>query len=487
MAKSINDLDANARDLLSTGMAWADHFWDEKVALLWSPGDTADLQRVAKTGTHTVRDSIWYALGLLLRDGAGDAGRAARVIAAVLSYQFDEPGQPYHGTFYRAPEEAHPPTPALEWKHYDPNWREFIMTTIFVILAEYEERLPPSLVQMINAAIPKAVAGALARGLKATYTNIAVMNAFMLWFAGVRQRQAAWVAAGENMAQEIYRLFKQHETFEEYNSPTYYGVDLYALALWRAYAASPVLRGPGAEMEALLWTDIARYYHAGLRNIAGPYDRSYGMDMRRYVAVVSEWIWMVTGKELAPFPDLAGPFAHAHDFLFAPAAAILGAQVPAEARAHFLAFQGEQQVERVISDSPRRVATAWIGRDIIIGAEHTSGSKRGYLQFHPATMHWRIGSEDVGWMRLVHSEPVDARASANRLDISGKGEIAFQVCAPGLDAGAFQAGRWQLPGLTVRVETNVHEIHVEDAGPWWVIRYLAAVDQPVAFTLLPNS
>ena len=94
--------------------------------------------------------------------------------------------------------------------------------------------------------------------------------------------------------------------------------------------------------------------------------------------------------------------------------------------------QGERAVEHVISASPRRVATAWLGRDLILGAEHTSGSKNGQPQFHPVTAHWRSGSDDVGWLRLVHSEPVDARASANRLEIEGKGEIAFQVCAAGL-------------------------------------------------------
>jgi hypothetical protein len=482
MAKRITDLGPHERELLTAGMTWADHFWDEKAGLLWAPGDVADVQHAAKSGMHTVRDTTWYALGLLVRNGPGDAARAARALEAILSYQFDEPGQVYHGTFYRAPEEAHPPAPALEWMHYDPNWREFIMTTIFVALAEYEDRLPATLVRKIDAAIPRAVDGALARGLKAAYTNIAVMNAFMLWFAGVRQHRPEWVAAGEDMAREVYRLFKLHETFEEYNSPTYYGVDIHALALWRAYSTSPVLRGPGAEMEALLWTDIARYYHAGLRNVAGPYNRSYGMDMRRYVAVLGECMWMATGKERAPFPDLARPFAHAHDFLFAPALAVVGVQVPAEAQAHFMAFQGERQVERIISDAPRRVATAWIGNELIIGAE-AGNPRRGYVQLHPATLHWRVGANEVGWLRLVHSEPVDCRAGKNRLDVSGKGEIAFQICAPGLRAGDIAATRWQLPGLTLRVETSVQEIHVADAGQWWVVRYLAAPEQPVALTL----
>jgi hypothetical protein len=53
--------------------------------------------------------------------------------------------------------------------------------------------------------------------------------------------------------------------------------------------------------------------------------------------------------------------------------------------------------------------------------------RRGYIQYHPATIHWRVDSNDVGWLRLVHIEPVDAQVGANHLDISGTGEIAFQM------------------------------------------------------------
>jgi hypothetical protein len=356
------------------------------------------------------------------------------------------------------------------------------MTTTAVALIEYEHLLPADLVRKVNAAFVRAVEGSLARGLRPGYTNIALMHAFMLCYAGERLARPAWVSAGESMAREVYRLFKLHDTFEEYNSPTYYGVDLYALALWRAYGPLPILRTLGAEMEALLWTDIARYYHAGLRNLAGPYDRSYGMDMRRYAAVVGEWIWLVTGRDSAPFPDPAGRFAHAHDFLFAPTIAFIGARVSAHARAHFLAFQGERQVEQVISDAPRRVATAWLGRDLIIGAER--GPKRGQVQFHPVTMHWRVGADDVGWLRLVHSEPVDCTASANRLEISATGEIAFQVCAAGLRPDAFTPTRWRLPDLTLQVTTNVHDIQVEDAGEWLAVRYAAAAGQRVEMSLV---
>lgn len=483
MGKALAALDDNARELLLSSMAWMDRFWDESFALLWSPGDSPDPLTWAPSGSHTVRDSSWYALGLLLRDQSGDSERAARVLDRLLDYQLDAPGQPYHGTFYRAPEEAHPPAEAIEWKHYDPNWREFIFTTLDLILAEYEERLPATLVAKIDAARPKAVAGALARRVRASYTNISLMNAFMLCASGERLRRSDWLAAGEEMARQIYGLFQENKAFEEYNSPTYYGVDIFALALWRQYAPSPILRDLGAEMEADLWRDLAQYYHAGLRNICGPYDRSYGMDMTRYVAVVGEWIYLITGKEQAPLPDLSGRFAHAHDLCFAPLAALLGASPPAAARVSFLSFPGELLIERPISNSPRRVASVWLAENIMIGAQETSRAKRGHMQFHPATIHWRMAGGQIGWIRLANNEPVDAWASRNRLEVEGSGELVFQVNAPTLADEAISATLWRLPGLTVKVETNVATMALARGDDRHFIRFLAEAGRAVRLTL----
>jgi len=78
------------------------------------------------------------------------------------------------------------------------------------------------------------------------------------------------------------------------------------------------------------------------------------------------WLWL--GVDLAhhrkgtgSLPgDGSAPLCMWLIFCFAPCVAILGARVPADVAPHFLAFQGERQVERIISDSPRRVATAWM-------------------------------------------------------------------------------------------------------------------------------
>ncbi len=54
---------------------------------------------------HLIRESVWWAIGLLLRNKNDDAARGGQILEACLHWQFNEPGQPYHGTFHRSPQE----------------------------------------------------------------------------------------------------------------------------------------------------------------------------------------------------------------------------------------------------------------------------------------------------------------------------------------------------------------------------------------------
>jgi hypothetical protein len=487
------DLDAPARDLAERSLDWLDRYWDASVGLFRMPDDALYEDGHAGPAVHLVRETAWYALGLLLRNADGDIVRAVRAVDALLAYQFDAPGQPYHGTWYRSPHEPPPPAHPVVWDDYDPNWREFIGTTLALMLIEYETLLPADLVRRIDLALRRAIAGTLERNVPASYTNIALMTVFLLQFGAVRFNERDWAAVAERLAAEILGRFRVNGAFDEYNSPTYYGIDLYALALWRSYGASVLLRDAGAEIEAALWRDIAQFYHAGMRNIAGPYDRSYGMNLRRYVACLGMWIWLATGYEHAPFPDLTAPLDHGWDFAVAPVFVLVGLRMPEDARPHFVAFQGQRQVERVIANEPLRVATAWIGATVMLGAEDSGSSQRVDDQFHPATIHWLIADGMVGWIRLRHAAPVDARAARNQLAIvctahaSDDQEFMFQIAAPQIDLAALQPGRWELPGLTVRVETNAGGLIVARAGELVELRYRVnghAGRAAIHFTLL---
>ncbi|HEU5099088.1 MAG TPA: hypothetical protein VFU22_08715, partial [Roseiflexaceae bacterium] len=203
-------------------------------------------------------------------------------------------------------------------------------------------------------------------------------------------------------------------------------------------------------------------------------------------------IWLATGYERAPFPDLTSPLEHPWDFAIAPVFALVGLSMPTDALPHFLAFQGPRQVEQVLGGEPQRVATAWLGAKVMIGAEDSRGSKPVNEQFHPATIHWLIDDERVGWIRLRHPVPVDARAEDSRLSIICAGalgagqELVFQISAPGADPAALQHGAWRLPGLAVQVETNAGRAVAARSGDLLEVRYSASDDasrEPIQFVL----
>lgn len=426
------------RELLSASLVFCEKNWDDRAAMVTSPGGVDPSPDDPRQ--HRVRETVWYALGLVLRNEPGDLVRAGRAIDAVLAQQFNAPGQRWDGTFRRGVEESDPPAKGAKmWEHYDPNWRQFVGTTLALILIRGGDRLPADLVARMERAIARAVEGELAdKRLKPGYTNIALMHGFLWSWAGQRLGKADWVTNGEAWCQAVHQLWATHRAFDEYNSPTYYGVDLYGLALWREFGPTDKIRTLGAEMEAGLWRDIGDYYHAGLKNVCGPFDRSYGMDMRRYVALTGVWIGLVVPAELTPLPDPTKPMAHGHDFFCVPTYVALNLQVPAEAAASFRRFQGARQLNRPISGP--RVATAWIGENLMLGGEitgNTRGANKATSQFHPATMHWRAPGDDVGWMRLFASPNCDAKAEAGLLTVTSAapGDFTYRLCVRGLKNG----------------------------------------------------
>src|SRR3954468_24564265 len=107
--RGLDSLEPAARETAVSSMQWIDRLWDERVGMIWSPPNEFIGSRGMIPHRHLVRETSWYAAGLLLRNEPGDKERAIQAIEAVLKQQIDERDQPYHGTFFRAPEEPHPP------------------------------------------------------------------------------------------------------------------------------------------------------------------------------------------------------------------------------------------------------------------------------------------------------------------------------------------------------------------------------------------
>lgn len=466
----VASLSKNSREIFDASMQWADRSWDPNVKLCRAPASS--VYRESRLGPYfMVRESTWYALGLLLRNGPGDRDRAIEILNVVLNQQYHEPGKPWDGTFRRSPNEPEPGPNAVMWRGYDPNWREFIGTTFAVILEEYRDRIPADLARRMIASIDDAVAGEIKQGrLAHTYTNPALMLGFLWDYAAVHGNRPDWTAGAEKWQDTVYQLFKQHNAFYEFNSPTYAGVDFFALALWRDYGSTPRMRSRGSEMEAALWRTTAQLYDANLRNISGPYDRSYGMDMLHYVSVTGLWLRTVLDADRAPLPPLNPPVDHVADLWFVPPIVILDTRIPPDAMKGFLKFPGKHEVRQPIADG--RIATAWIGGDIIYGGEIT-GHTRGVdaqSQFHPVTIQWQ-SSGRVGWVQLTSCPPIDANATSQGIVISTDGDVGFRISAPDAAAKDVTAGKWSLPGLTVSIQTDAKGFSVEQHGSFVDLRY----------------
>lgn len=427
--------------LSAVATAWMDTLWDPGPRLLRDPPGR----------THLVRETSWYAVGLLARGGSGDAGRAVAAIAAVLDHQYDAPGTAFHGSWRRTPEEPDPGPDAAEWRDYDPNWREFIGCTLLLVLREFAASLPPDLIRRIDRALALAAGGARARAVSPSYTNIALMGAYLFDAVGHRHRIPGLRRAGAELARRVYEQWARTSAFPEFNSPTYYGVDLFALALWRSAAPSAVLRRLGAQLEHGLWQEIATRYHPGLRNLAGPFDRAYGMDMRRYAALLGLWIGLGVEPGRAPLPAGPATSAHAHDWCFAPCFALLGAPTPPAGPPSL-----PRLVTTTIEPAPRRVATTWLGPHHTIGAQDAATTRNDAdEQYCPVAVHWAAPrSGDVNWLRVAPMTLVDARvdqAGSLHLTHHGTGGLCFEAYAPHADPRAIAADHWRLPGLTVRL------------------------------------
>jgi len=474
---TIDSLNTNARELFTQSMVLGDYFFDQSASFVRSPNAAAmesatgaEANRTGReanrtAGQYMVRESSWYALGLLLRDAPGDRKRAAAILDAVLKEQYAAPGVRWYGTYKRTPEEPDPTGNSIIWRGYDPNWRVFIGTTFAIILIEYPDRIPRDLAERMYKAIDTSIDGEMQeRRLVPTYTNIALMYGFLWDFAAAHDHRADWRAKSAAWNDTVYRLFNQYGTFYEYNSPTYCGVDLYGLALWRDYGSTPQMRLNGSHMEAALWRDMANYYQPSLRNLSGPYDRAYGMDMEEYVSVVGVWMRSALDAPIAPLPVPAPTTDHLADIWFAPHIAVLGTRIPPDILANMKAFSGEHLVRKQID--AKRVSTAWIGKSVVFGGESTSKTKDSgtTTQFHPATVQWRTPSGEIGWVQMVQSPMVDATADKMGLTISTNGTVRLRIHAKNLFESKVSATSWDLPGLHIAVKADAKSFNTEKAA-----------------------
>jgi hypothetical protein len=183
----------------------------------------------------------------------------------------------------------------------------FVGTTFIMMLTEFPHLLSPSTTTALQSSLHLTshgdsyrVGGVDDDNLYPSYSNPALMRAFVSVWVGLSQNDTNMTLAGEHDAQQIIDLFERANTLSEFNSGTYTGVSLFALTLWVKYLPEEhFMHQKGRVMIEETWKAIGGLWHPDLKNMAGPWDRAYGFDMRRYLSLLALWFWTVIGKEAA--------------------------------------------------------------------------------------------------------------------------------------------------------------------------------------------
>ncbi|MFD1884694.1 hypothetical protein [Paenibacillus wenxiniae] len=530
----ITSMSSDRQFLIQQALDELDARYDAAVHMVWG-----------EDGQHDTRESAHYALGLLLCGGAEQIATASRIIQQILDLQLVQPGEIYDGTFNTSLERAWPPaghsawssfppgfgyaqSDALDevyrrfakygnlseneqlaqlfrqatdevfprvWESFDPNWREFIASTFAVILEYFEHELPVELVEGMDRAMQLTVTTSLERYRSQsipTNTNIELMHLFITHYYGHRYGQLDWMTHAEQGAAALHRDYMELHSFAEFNSSTYYGVDLTVLGMWRVYGRTLSFRHMGLEMEHGLWQDIADFYGPMLENICGPFARSYENDITEHSSI-GVLLYLALGESYRHLTRVNCETSH--NLLIALVGVDLKEQTQ-ERLLHtgterFVTRQFKELCERDLPGQNRHVCTAkaWITDRLMIGG--LSGSRNTNGQMHHATAHWMTATGERYSLRMVRRQQgqswnthlrgmsFDVEVGVRKLNIVARFqtmlpmELVFELDGPQLDQIHVTADGWHLPGLHIAVHTDASTPTVVQSGSRAEIVYAA--------------
>ncbi|KUJ15461.1 uncharacterized protein LY89DRAFT_619393 [Mollisia scopiformis] len=474
-------LSAAAQDLFDYCMSIQDPRWDETYNVVWFNDN----------GPWSIRFTAWYTAGLLHRNQGHDVENAKAALKAILAvqmnYDFDSA---WYGDFKLSPDEPNPQTPLYTpsiYNTYDPNWREFIGTQLVQVVEEFEELIGPGLVSDIETAMAYDAVGAMRRNgsfpegdnLILAYSNPRYMRALNVGWIGARLNNQTFIDFGNDQGTMLYELFTKNgaNTLGEYNAPTYYGMDMWAMASMAKYGPKNATFTENAKkIMALVWEDIAEHYNPYLGNMAGPYDRAYTRDMTTHDAVLSMFWWGICGHDKAPTPPKSDLDLN-YDVSQGAALALIMDTVASTFSPDVITklttpFTTERFLNKTIyydlDTNNSRTATSWLSKPLMIGAQIVSETVNRGQQFTPAIVHWASDPSHKpfpynGFFSLYPTaSTISATASSHYLEISypnttQDGTDSFQFMLSGIPppwnlAGNVVDGFTHLPCLNVTVE-----------------------------------
>jgi hypothetical protein len=221
----------------------------------------------AKTGRSgvsiTTRDLTNGALAAVLLHN--DGKRAAELLKLAFDTQDMDPQSKNFGML---------PWETSNLQISDMNAIEFGTQSMGPILLRYKDKLPAGFQDAMLPHLRAAFVALDKHQVKVSYTNIFLMKTINMILIAEALRDKDTEAKGRKQFDE-WVDYTRHAGIHEFDSPTYYSVDLNSLYMGYLYSTDPQLRARFKSALDYFWTDMCANFFSGRDKVAGPYSRDY--------------------------------------------------------------------------------------------------------------------------------------------------------------------------------------------------------------------
>ncbi len=370
----------------------ADQLFDPKANLLFGsytdPGEVKPGSPVIPNNArHMIRESAYYAYGLLLTSNPADHARAEEILKRILAAQDVRPDSPYRGDFTVFAEDR--------WEKLekpDLNWAVFVGVVLGEVVALDNQRhvLAPDLRSQVESGLRLAVEAVMHRNVEPGYTNIAILSA-ALGSAGAKLLGMPEAGVFAQTKLDAVVGLTKGGLFCEYLSPTYTGVDLYAAYMAQKLSFAPAFSASANALLDQAWEETATSFHAPTLQLSGPNSRSYGDDMRAYAACVKYFIYLARPDS---YPIAETETQHAWNLIGNIEVADLSVTPRAEFAEPVPAWR---ELSAVNPGKPRRHLFQYREDGFILG---TIAVQDEWIQRRNLVAYWRNDGEGLDGFRL---------------------------------------------------------------------------------------
>ncbi len=332
-----------------------DAFWDPDTTGTWRADDP-------DTDFHWMREDIYYAWALFERGDPASVARANQIIRTFCSAQDRSTTSLDYGLFY---------TNAADRQVPDGSSTAFCAPILGWWLLHPPAGVETATLDAIREALPPALDWFrwrfLTIGYTPLHTNFQALAAAALAMGGQALNDPGAIADADDVMTLWYDHFIPRGASNEFNSPVYTGVTLWALAMLAGDAADPAVRGRARVLQHRMWLDTAMQWHPAWSQSAGPYSRAYEDGLRGATGLTGFCASLETGLDGYNSPGRIAEnmdARHTLDTNPAPILARFSGGMPGELRA---VFTGRTLPAASWQTAPLMTMTSYLSPNFTLG------------------------------------------------------------------------------------------------------------------------